>query len=82
MNYPAAAPLTGDWRSLGTSDGDPDGEWVSFWYVLDVGISDFETPAVWSAVNAQINLGTDPTQSEYKGNVVDLHWSWVISART
>lgn len=82
MNYPGAAPLDGVWRSLGTSDGDPDGEWVDFWYVLDTGISDYTTPVLWSAINAQISLGTDPTQSEYQGNVVNLHYSWVISART
>ena len=79
---PAPAPLVGDWQPLGTSDGDPDGEWVGFWFVLDIGISDYTSPAIGTSVDVLIELGTDPTSTVYDGNLSTLTASIRISART
>lgn len=69
LTAPAAGPLVGEWRPLGTSDGDPDGEWIAVWYVLDVGLSDYSTPSVGTTLTISVELGTDPTSTQYKGNI-------------
>jgi len=67
---PSAPPLVGDWQPLGTSDGDPDGEWVSIWFVLDTGFSDYTSPPLGSSVYVNAEIGTRPDSTSWRGNVV------------
>jgi hypothetical protein len=79
---PGPAPLQGVWVPLGTSDGDTDGEWVSFWYVLDVGLSDYTAPPIGTCISALVEVGTDPTHSSYRGNIERWSHDICIDSRT
>ncbi len=81
-NCPQAPPLTGEWIPLGTSDGDPDGEWIASWLVLGTGISDYLSPPVNTMDTITVRLGTDPSNTQWKGNIVTLAIDLMISERT
>jgi hypothetical protein len=79
---PSPAPLSGDWVPLGTSDGDSDGEWVSVWFVLDNGLSDYTAPPIGSSVDVLIEIGTQPGNPTYDGDLSTYTMSIRIDTRT
>ena len=79
---PAPPPTVGDWKPLGTSDGDADGEWVAAWHILDLGLSDFTAPPIGSSVDVLIEIGTRPGDSTYKGDLSTNTMSIRIDTRT
>jgi len=78
---PAPPPLVGDWQPLGTSDGDADGEWVAIWHILDLGLSDFTAPPIGSSVDVLIEIGTQPGNPTYKGDLSTYTMSIRIDSR-
>lgn len=81
IKCPGPQPLVGDWIALGTSDGDTDGEYVSLWYVLKNGLSDYTTPPVGSEIQLKIEIGTDPNSSVYTGDLETWIYHIVIDSR-